>query len=364
MNQKRLLEVIGAMKHEILDLIISQNMSDDQTSQQTLSTINEMFKRLNLEVDDVIPEEALKAYFGGVDEATKALKDSGLDDLKHGLEASISSSGKVASAFKSHVHMDAIAEITDDLMLDMKAAIRTTKQSANTAIEGTLSSVKKDLRKGVIQGKARRVVTQKVAESFAKDGMRAFKTVDNRWLDLDFYSQVTTRTMLKSANVKGTANRYRENGENLFTVVGGEPTCNECDPYRGIVFSMDEDDEEFPYLDPDTFPKHPQCGCSLEVYVRDYKSQGELDAAKQKATDFDPDIDTRSASRKKAYEKQQALHRQNNETKKQFARYRSVLDEGDMPKTLGGFKRSKKSNSDNFKEVQRKYREEMKKIRE
>src|SRR5699024_10528789 len=131
MKQKQLLEVIGAMKHQILDLLINQNLADDEVAQQTISAINEMFSRLDLEIEDVIPQETLTAYFGGVDEATKALDKAGIDP-KGGLAASISSSGKVRSAFDNHVHMEAIAEITDNSMLDLRAAIRTAKRNARS----------------------------------------------------------------------------------------------------------------------------------------------------------------------------------------------------------------------------------------
>jgi|SRR5690625_3231238 len=362
MNQKQLLELIGAMKHQILDLLINQNMADDQAAQQTLSVINEMFNRMNLDVEGVIPQETLTAYFGGVDEATKALDKAGIDP-KGGLAASISSSGKVASAFNNHVHMEAIAEITDNTMLDMKAAIRTAKNNTNASIETALSAVKSDLQSGVIQGKARKVTTQRVAESFAKEGVTSFTTVDGKRLPLDFYSQVVTRTNLKTAHTKGAGERYRENGMDLFKVTGNTPTCHQCAPLRGIVFTLNPDRTDYTYMDPVDIVRHPNCNCSMSVWVEEYKTDAEINKAQKESKAFNPDKDTRSKSQKESYKKQQDLHRKNNETKKQFARYRSVLDEKDMPKTLGGFKRSKKSGSDNFKEIQRKYRREMNKIR-
>lgn len=361
MNNKQLLEVIKSLKHEILDLLINQNMADDQAAQQTLSAINEIFNRLDLEIEDVIPQETLVAYFGGVDEATKALDKAGIDP-KGGLAASISASGEVASAFANHVHMNAIAEITDDLMLDMKSAIRTARRNANMSIETALTSVKRDLQQGVIQGKARRVITQRVAESFAKGGMTSFITIDGKQLPLDFYSQVVTRTNLKSANIKGASNRYKENDVGLFTVSGTTPTCDECAPYRGIVFSMNEGDDEFPYLDPETIPLHPQCQCSIQPYVREYKSQSEIDKAKQEAANFDPNKDVRSKSQKKAYEKQQRLNRINNYEKKRYADIKGVLGD-EAPANLGAFKRMKRANTDNYNTLIQDYQDALKSIK-
>lgn len=354
MNSKQLLEVIKSLKHEILDLLINQNMADDQIAQQTLSIINNTFSRLNLEIEDVIPEETLIAYFGGVDEATKALSVAGVKPV-NGLAASISSSGKVASAFRNHVHLEAIAEITDNTMLDLKAAIRTVKWNTEISIETALKSVKSDLKRGIIHGNTRKVTTQRVAESFAKEGMTAFITVDGKKLPLDFYSEVVTRTNLKKANIDGALNRYKENGIQYMTVSGGMPTCHQCAAYRDIVFSLIDDGGSFPYLPPNTFPLHPNCNCSLRPYVIEYKTQDEIDDAKKKASNFDPNKDTRSKSQKEAYDKKQRFNRQANVEKKQFMEWNATLG-AENYKTLGAFRRAKRSNSFRFQELQSEFR--------
>lgn len=362
MNSKQLLEVIKSLKHEILDLLINQNMADDQIAQQTLSIINNTFSRLNLEIEDVIPEETLIAYFGGVDEATKALSVAGVKPV-NGLAASISSSGKVASAFRNHVHLEAIAEITDNTMLDLKAAIRTARLNANASIETALESVKNDLKKGVIHGNTRKVTTQRVAESFAKEGMTSFTTVDGKKLPLDFYSEVVTRTNLKSANVQGANNRYLENGVGLVQIFERADGCSECAKYNGIVVSLTGEHKGFPTVqDAPLPPRHPSCRGSTRPFVIEYKTEKEIKDAKKKWENFNPNKDTRSKSNKAAYEKQQALNRKRNAEKKQYANYKAVLGD-DAPKTLGGFRRSKASQSDNFIRMQQDYRDAMKTIK-
>lgn len=361
MNQKQLLEIIKAMKHEILDLLINHNMADDDVAQQTISTINSMFKQLDLEIDDVIPRETLVAYFGGVDEATKLLDRAGIDP-RYGLAASVSSKGIVRSVFNSQVHLEAIAEITDNTMLDLKAAIRTAKRNANTSIETALSSVKSDLQSGIIRGNAREVITQRVAEAFSKEGMTSFITIDGRKLPLDFYSEVVTRTNLKKANTDGALNRYIDNGVKHVTVTGGTPTCHECAAYRDIVFSLVEDDPDFPYLPPNTFPLHPNCKCSLQPYVIEYKKQNEIDAAKKKASAFDPNKDTRSDKQKEAYEKQQRLNRINNYEKKRYADIKGLLG-NDAPANLGAFKRMKRANTENYQMLIQDYQDALKSIK-
>ncbi len=354
MNQKQLLEVIGAMKMEILELLYATNLSNDKQAQKALLTINSMFDRLGVAVEEVIPKETLKSYFSGVDEATKLLNKAGINPIG-GLAASISSSGQVRSAFNNHVHLNAIAEITDNTMLDFRAAIRTAKRNTKASIETVLSSAKNDLQSGIISGNARKVITQRVAESFANEGMTSFITIDGKRLPLDFYSQTVTRTNLKMAHTKGAGERYRENGMELFVVHGNVPTCHQCAPLRGIVFTLNPSRTDYTYMDPQDVIRHPNCQCSISVWVEEYKTDAEIEKAQRESKAFDPEKDTRSKSQKAAYERKQDMNRQANEEKKQFMRWNATLG-ADNYKTLGAFRRAKRSNSLKFQELQSAFR--------
>ncbi|WP_068672286.1 phage minor capsid protein [Oceanobacillus sp. Castelsardo] len=362
MKSDELIEVTKAMKLEILDIILNANLSSDKEAQLTILTIDDMFERLGLKVEEVIPEDTLRSYFKGVDEATKALSAAGINPIG-GLGASISTSGQVASAFATQVHMNAIAEITDNTMLDLKAAIRTAQQNTYFTLMTTLQDVKEDLQKGVIQGKARRVITQRVSESFAKEGMTSFITIDGKRLPLDFYSETVVRTNIKMAHTKGAGERYRENGMDLFTVTGGTPTCHQCAPLRGIVFTLNPDRKDYTYMNPRDIIRHPNCNCSMSVWVEEYKTESEIKKAQRESKAFNPDKDTRSKSQKEAYEEQQRLHRINNYDKKRYAEMLSILGEERMPKGIGAFKRMKRSNSDNYKKLLQDYQDALKAIK-
>lgn len=354
MNQKQLLETIGAMKLEIVEILYATNLTKDKDAQRTLLTIDSMFDRLDIAVEDVIPKESLHAYFNGVDEATKQLNKVGISPIG-GLGASITSGGKVRSSFNNQVHLNAIAEVTDNLMLDFKAAIRTAKQNTYFTLKTTLGDVKEELQKGIIRGDARTIITQKVAESFVKDGMTAFVTIDDRRLPLDFYAETVTRTNLKIAHTKGAAERYRENGMDLFTVTGNTPTCHQCAPLRGIVFTLNPNRTDYTYLDPKDIIRHPNCQCSMSVWVESYKTDAEILRAQHESLAFNEDKDTRSKSQKAAYERQQSLNRKSNAEKKQFMEWNATLG-AENYKTLGAFRRAKRSNSVRFQELQSEFR--------
>lgn len=245
-------------------------------------------------------------------------------------------------------------------MLDLKAAIRTAKLNTNLSIDTALKSVKNDLKKGIIHGDTRKVTTQRVAESFAKEGVTSFITVDGKKLPLDFYSEVVTRTNLKSANVQGANNRYLENDVGLVQIFERVDGCSDCAKYNGIVVSLTGEHEGFPTVkDAPLPPRHPNCRGSTRPFVIEYKTYKEIEDAKKKWENFNPNKDTRSRSDKAAYEKRQALNRKRNAEKKQYADYKAVLGD-DAPASLGGFRRSKASNSDNFVQMKQDYRDALK----
>lgn len=257
MNTDDLLQVTKTMKLEIMEIILNADLTNDREAQRTLLAIEQLFDRLNVSVDEVVPESVLRDYFRGVDQATKALDNAGVAPV-NGLQASISSGGAVASAYATQVHFEAINEITEDTMLDLKSAIRTAQQNTYFTLQTTLADVQEEMQRGILRGDARRKVTNRVAQAFADDGMKAFRTVDNRWLDLDFYSEVVTRTNLRLAGTRGHMNRYRENNVDLVQINGRSDGCHVCAAHRGVVVSLSGESDGFRSVDEIQLPPfHP-----------------------------------------------------------------------------------------------------------
>ncbi|MYL44598.1 hypothetical protein GLV94_02985 [Virgibacillus halodenitrificans] len=353
MQSEKLLEVIKALKFEVLTILESYDISIDEQAAQALEIIDAMFERLNLAVEDVIPEDMLSSYFQGVDEASNLLNSVGITPVG-GTVASYSNQS-VRDAFKKQVHMAAVGEVTENTMLDLQAAIRTSQQNAYFTLKTTLEEVKSELQGGVIRGNAKRKVTAKVAEAFVKDGLTAFVTVDGKKLPLDFYSETVVRTNLKDANVKGATNRNLENDIELVQIHERSDGCAECAKYDGMVVSLTGEHEGYPTVNEAPLPpRHPNCRGSVRPYVLKFKTEQEIEQDKERWENFDPEKDIRSKRDKRAYEEQQARNRKSNYEKKRYAEIKSVLGD-DAPKTLGAFKRMKRSRSSGYKELMKKY---------
>jgi hypothetical protein len=355
MNTDQLLQYIAAVMNDIFEGVLNaKDLLQDKNKTALLEAIIDALDRLDKTIEDVIPREAFLLYFMGMDEAAASLVESGIV-VQGGL--ALTATGQVASGFRKRMHLEAIDEISGDTLLDLKAAIRTAKENAGIAIERTLESVKEDIAKGMIMGDHNKVVSKKVAKSFAENGLTSFITKDGKKLPLDFYARTVTKTKMKVAHTTGAVNRYVENGINLVKVGEHHPTCIVCSRYQGMVIDLTGETSGFKSVNDAGVklpPYHPNCEHSIRPYVIKYKTAEEIKAEKEKWKRFNPEKDNRTPAQKKAYEKEQAIRREANKEKKQYAKMKAAM--GDKaPKTIGAYRRMKRKNDEKWKQLQSDY---------
>lgn len=338
----------------IVNDILEADLTKDREVKGLIKRINHLFYQIDQDVKEFLPEHMLSGYEGGVDEAYKELSRRGLVSPK---DYKVDS-----STLTNNVHVEAIERLTRDLMGDMNAAIRTAHENSIDGIWQTLDEFKETIQRGVFFGSTRKEMSKLVAKDFEEKGLTAFITKDNRRLPLEFYSEMTVRTNLKIANIEGAANRYHEMGFDLVKVSGSYPTCHYCYNFRDKVFSLTGNDKRFPSAKDNLPPYHPNCQCSISVWNEDRFSDKEIQKEIDKVKNFDPAKETRSKKQIKDYEDDQRRKRRRNREKKQYESMRAVLGD-DAPKTLGAFRRMKKSNSDNYQRLMKDYKDDLKYMR-
>lgn len=262
MNNEKLLEYLQEIIISILEEIASaEDLTEEENEQELLEQINFYLEQFGVTVEEVLPKMVIENYFGGVDDATKQLKNAGMN-----VDTSLflTSSGQVARGFQRRIHMEAVQEILDDALLDFNAAIRTAISNANSSITTALEDVKRDISIGMITGDTNRVVSKRVMDSFGNNGLTAFYTKpDKRYgisrkLPLDFYANTVVRTKVRESSIKGHTNRYQENGVNLVQINSRADTCHVCAAHRGVVVSLSGEVEGFKSADEVQLPPfHP-----------------------------------------------------------------------------------------------------------
>ncbi|MEK4303611.1 phage minor capsid protein [Oceanobacillus sp. FSL K6-0251] len=340
MNEEQLLKYVREISTNILGRIAIADLTKEKGAEKLLGEIGHILDQYSLQVDEVLPEAVLNHYFGGVDEATKALKDIG-------------SKPKPISRV---IHQNAVEEIMDDTLIDMQAAIRTAKASAISTVTNATESVQGDIAKGLITGEPRKVIQQHVAKSFEAEGLTAFITSDGKKLPLDFYAMTVTRSKMRHASVQGNVQRYKENEQDLVQIIENDDSCAVCANHNRLVVSLTGETEGFPTIDEIELPPyHPNCRGTISPYAIDFKSSKEVEQAIARNDEYEEGEDPRTEEQKKAYEKEQEARRRANEEKKQYARWKGVMGD-DAPKNLGAFRSMKRQDTVKFQELQSEYR--------
>lgn len=360
------------MRDEQLTLYIQQIIQDTHISIQAkdltkaqevdaLKTeIQAHLKRFDVAVEEIVPEMIAEEYFGGIDEATKALVDNSVDVAAG---KAIGAGGVVASEFRDPVYLDSLGEILDDTFIDLRAARKTAEMSALDTIDSTIESVKADLAKGTLNGDPRKVMQEKVMTSFRDGGLTSFVTEPDkngrrRRLPLDYYAMLVTRTKTREAGVAGAMNRYSEAGQDLVMIYENSDTCAICSRFKGLVISLTGETEGFPVLGENGIslpPYHPNCRGTISVYVLSRKTAEEIRKIKESNEKYSPTEDKRTPAQKKAYESEQKKRRIAYAEKKQFAAFNDVLG-AENYKTIGAFRTGKRKNTPKFQELQSAYR--------
>jgi hypothetical protein len=354
MNTDELLLYLSEVINDIFQGVLNaEDLLQDKNKTALLSAIFDALERLGKTIEDVIPKELYTQYFTGMDEAAASLIETGVV-VSGGM--SLTKTGQVAEGFRKRIHLEAIDEILGDSLLDLKAAIRTAQENAGVSIEIALKSVKVDIAKGLITGDHNKVVQKRVAKSFAENGLTAFTTRDGKNLPLDFYARTVTKTKMKVAHTTGAVNRYVENGVGLVKVDEHQPTCHVCSRYEGMVIDITGENKGFRSVKDGAIlpPYHPNCEHTIRPFVTKFKTDEEIREEKAKWKSFNPDKDNRTAAQKNAYEKEQAIRREANKEKKQFAKMKAAM--GDKaPKTIGAYRRMKRKNDEKWHQLQSDY---------
>ncbi len=395
MNTDDLLEVIKALRLTVERHFQSVNWTSPADQRRSIRQINNMYEQINLMVEETVAKDIALSYQKGYDSASMEVRDRQVEIKKlqrhherlqeravekgsHGIDVFAGTTGLgLDTPFKqgagrdlpfnlgSRVHLNAVAELSFDAMMDLQSAINTTAENTVHSVNSALGKVSEKLQGGVMMGKARKEITKEVTNQFFDSGMRAFRTRDGKWLPLDFYAETVTRTKLKEAHTQGAVNRYKETGHDLVKVSGHNPTCHHCWNYQGVVFSVSGEDIRFPSASSsmkgaqDNLPPyHPNCMCSVNVWPENFMSEEEIQEAMNDGRKHEKNVrwgeDTRSDEMKDEYKEDQARKRRRNAEKKDYAKMKAQMGD-DAPATLGAYRRMKHANTDNWQIMRKNY---------
>lgn len=349
MPDEQLLKILQGIIEDIHKKVDATDWTKEKRAKKVKREIQDLLRRFDVAVDELVPDMIAKEYFKGIEQASKLLVNEDIDTTTGKV---LGANGRIKPEFRKPIYLDALEEILDDTFIDLKAARRTAERSALATIDEVVGKVKDEIAKGLVSGNTRKVMQQNVADAFRDGGLTAFITSDNRKLPLDFYAMTVTRTKTREAGVQAASKRYIDNGMDLVKIMENSDSCDICSRYKDMVFSLTGDTTGFPVAGPgDLPPYHPNCYGTTAPYNIKRKTVEEVDKVNARNAAFDPEGDRRSKRGRAEYEKTQRLRREARDELKQFQKWNALV-RAENYKTLGAFRTAKRSNSPRFQELQ------------
>jgi hypothetical protein len=219
--------------------------------------------------------------------------------------------GGLSGSF-AQVHNDAVRRLMEDTFKDIAAATQNVRNELKRAIRDAAKGI---FRLGEVTGETRVQMTKRLVGELARKGFTAEYDargryirlaeysdklsyerfaelmMENHWVgfvdaagrrwDLLNYSEMLTRTKIREAVSRGTEDRLTANGLDLVQIVGPTLVVDWCGEYRGKVFSISGESDEFPPLASTPnggTPFHPRCKDNEAPVVAKFHSQEEREA--------------------------------------------------------------------------------------
>jgi hypothetical protein len=197
-----------------------------------------------------------------------------------------------------------------------------------------------------------------ILKNFAESGISAIKTKNNRYIRMDAYADMVARSTTREITNTATIKQVKELGYDLVKMSSHPGACPICQTYEGRVYSISGKDKRFPKLDI-VFSSgyaniHPNCRHTLEPYIEELNNVNE-DMINSNRPFIKP---SKYDTQVQAYYQVQKEKAKLRADRLQWEKYRTVLPD-EAPLTFAGFRRMKSANSDNYKELKRKYKEKV-----
>ena len=222
----------------------------------------------------------------------------------------------------------------------------------DTVREISINSVKQ----ATITGGTIKSIRSDLIQKFIDNNVTSMQTKNGRRISLDAYASTVARSTTRESQNLAQINHMTYQNKDLVQMSSHATTCPICAPLQGRVYSISGNSSVYPPLDiaytGEHANIHPNCRHVLTPYEPEL-DENRLENISSSNRPFD--IDPRSQQQIDNYNNEQKNNRLRNADKKQWERYKTVMP-SDTPKTLSGFRRSKKANSEKYQELQSNYR--------
>lgn len=191
-----------------------------------------------------------------------------------------------------------------------------------------------------------------IQEELAKDNPAMVVTYSNgAKMPLSAHAEMLARTSRIIAENQGAFARCGELGLDLVRCTTVPNCCPYCKKYEGKVYSLTGKDKRFPALYETALQRgydimHPNCRHEFIPFVEDFETKENLDKLIEKSNEkTEYNINDKIFEK---YKKDQALHKQWIAEHREYDRLKEKLGDKMPYTTLAGFRRARRSNSEEY----------------
>lgn len=342
-----------------------------------LERVQAILNKMQSDSWEYVPRMIEKMFYVRVPEARKKL-DIPENPVKHFMGYYNAGVG----ANLDSTQTDIVQKLTMNLMTELSDASVVALSSLENAILGRQEN---DVFRRVglelvanmqATGRSTAATVPEFVKILQREGVTAFVDKAGRNWSLHTYATMATRTTSRQAEVLAVLTADPEH--DLYKISSHGTTCALCAPYEGRVYSKSGTDPDFPSLaaafgkvdpaGPDDLANtwlniHPNCLHVIMPWTPAGRSEEEL----QEIRDFSNPrknpftVDPRSKKQIEAYRKKEKARAKWLNDYRQFERYRVTIPD-DTPKTFNTFLKHKLAGDGKYKEWERLYRWENKRL--
>lgn len=233
--------------------------------------------------------------------------------------------------------------------LELRGKLVGVSQSLQNQVNGALRD---------LAGKAENTVASAISElrdRLKTQGCLNVQYSNGASVGVDKYATMVCRSArTESANAENLRMAKAFNTD-LVECVGNAVTCEVCAQYRGRVFSVSGQDKRYPPLkDGANSPLkngydliHPNCRCEFRAYFEALHSDEENEA-KRKFSNRPFEGDKRTAEQARAYQEWQTVQRRAIDEQRRWNELQAVLGKDNPYSNIGALRRALRSDKDSF----------------
>ena len=241
----------------------------------------------------------------------------------------------------------------------MQTSLLGAVKGLNSKVDGIIKDLAKENKDTVYN------VQQAILKEYQENGLFTVEYSNGAKQPIHAYAAMVARSArIESTNI-GAIGRALQSGTDYVKMTEVSQCCKLCGAYQGKVYCISGKDKRFPSLF-DTVLKrkyalpHPNCRHEFVAWYIDMEDEADVKKAIEKSKIlYDKKgelVDVRFQKDVKGYAEWQSGNRQRNEEFKQYEAMKAYYESRgeEVPyKTLAGFRRAKRANSKEYKEVKK-----------